>query len=132
MLGYEPSNVRSRIFLADYSRAAFEKGMTPRQYLNDFNPMFHDNETMLKNYITELPQPAMRSAWILLINNSSLPFAESRTNPLGVLHKAEILNPTNAERRIVNSAMLVFESEEISRMKQEEFIDTEAISTKDY
>src|SRR5262245_44340000 len=35
MLGYEPSRVRSRLFLADYTRAAFDLGITPQQFLTD-------------------------------------------------------------------------------------------------
>ena len=30
MLGYEPSKVRSRHFLADYSRGEFDLGITPQ------------------------------------------------------------------------------------------------------
>src|SRR5271166_6219249 len=44
MLGYEPSNVRSRLILADYSRAAFDLGIEPKQLLKDFNPMFRKGE----------------------------------------------------------------------------------------
>jgi hypothetical protein len=40
MLGYEPSQVHSRLFLADYTHAAFDLGLTPQEFLQDFNPMF--------------------------------------------------------------------------------------------
>ena len=50
---------------------------------------------------------------ILLVSNSSLPFTEARTNPLGVMHKAIIVTPDDAERRIVNSTMLAVGGEEI-------------------
>lgn len=43
----------------------------------------------------------------------SLPLPESRMNPLGVMHKAEIINSTESERRIVNSTMLVTEGDEV-------------------
>ena len=33
VLGYEPSKVRSRLFLADYSRAANDLGITPQDFL---------------------------------------------------------------------------------------------------
>jgi hypothetical protein len=39
MLGYEPSAVRSHLFLADYSRCAFDLGMEPKKFLTDFNPV---------------------------------------------------------------------------------------------
>jgi hypothetical protein len=132
MLGYEPSKVRSRLFLADYSRAAFDLGITPQQFLNDFNPMYRRGQELLVRYVTELPQPEDGHARILLINNSWLPFIEERTNPLGVMHKAEIVNLTESERRIVNSTMLVTEGEENSPEKLHEFVTTDKISHKVY
>src|SRR5262245_7439710 len=76
MLGYEPSSVRSRLFLADYTRATFDLGIAPQQFLQEFNPMYRRGEKLLSRYVTELPQPADGHARILLINNSSLPFTE--------------------------------------------------------
>src|SRR5262245_10834260 len=38
MLGYESSKIHSRLFLADFTRAAFDLGITPQQFLQDFNP----------------------------------------------------------------------------------------------
>jgi hypothetical protein len=132
MLGYEPSQVHSRLFLADYSRAAFDLGITPQQFLQEYNPMYRRGEEMLGRYTTELPQPQPGRACILLINNSSLPFTEARTNPLGVMHKAIIVAPNEAERRIVNSTMLVTGGEEIADEKREEFVRTDEISQKNY
>jgi hypothetical protein len=132
MLGYEPSNVRSRLFLADYSRAAFDLGIEPRQFLIDFNPMFRKGDDVLSRYVTELPQPEAGHARILLINNSWLPFTEARTNPLGVMHKAIIVTPDESERRIVNSVLLATEGEEISVEEREEFVVTDKISRKVY
>jgi hypothetical protein len=130
MLGYEPSQVHSRLFLADYTRAAYDLGITPQQFLQDYNPMYRRGEELLARYVTELPQPEPGHSRILLINNSSLPFTEARTNPLGVMHKAVIVTPNEAERRIVNSTMLVTEGEEIAADKQEEFVRTDKISQK--
>lgn len=132
MLGYEPSRVRSRLFLADYTRAAFDLGITPQQFLTEFNPMYKKGEELLGQYVTELPQPTEGHSRIVLINNSSLPFAEARTNTLGVMHKAIIVTPNDAERRIVNSTMLAVGGEEISVEKQEEFVRTDEISQKVY
>jgi hypothetical protein len=47
MLGYEPSQVHSRLFLGDYTRAAFDLGITPQQFLQDYNPMFRKGEEVL-------------------------------------------------------------------------------------
>lgn len=132
MLGYEPSQVQSRLFLGDYTRAAFDLGITPQQFLQDFNPMFRKGEEVLAPYVTELPQPEPGHARILVINNSLLPFSRGRTNPLGVMHKAIIVTPDEKERRIVNSTMLVTEGDEIGVEKQNEFVSMDKISQKSY
>jgi hypothetical protein len=132
ILGYEPSKVVSRFFLADYTNAAFDLGIGPEQFLLEYNPMFKDGEELLGRYTTELPQPADSHSRILVVNNSSLPFTEARTNPLGVMHKAIIVTPDDAERRIVNSTMLVTDGGEISAEKQKEFVSTDKISEKNY
>jgi hypothetical protein len=133
ILGYEPSRVDSRLFLADFTRAACDLGITPERFLKDFNPMYRKGEELLARYVTELPQPGDGHSRILVINNGSLPFSEDRTNPLGVMHKAIIVAPDEAERRIVNSTMLVTEGDdEISAEKQLEFVSTDRISQKDY
>ena len=93
--------------------------------------MYRKGEELLGRYVTELPQPDEDHSRILLVNNSSLPFTEGRTNTLGVMHKAIIVTPDEAERRIVNSTMLVTEGDdEISAEKQEVFVTTDKISQK--
>ncbi|MEW4568355.1 hypothetical protein AB1L88_10850 [Tautonia sp. JC769] len=134
MLGYEPSVVCSRLSLADYARCAYDLGIEPRQFLRDYNPMFRRGEELLAPQVTELPEPAEGHARILLINNSSLPYAEAGTNPLGVLHRAEIPDPSRDERRIVNSIMLVVadepDSAEVGEEQRREFATTDRISEK--
>lgn len=132
ILGYESSKVVSRLFLADYTPAAFDLGITPQQFLHDFNPMYKKGEDLLARYVTELPQASDGHARILVINNSSLPFTEARTNSLGVMHKAIIVVPDDTERRIVNSTMLVTEGVEVCADTQHEFIATDEISQKNY
>src|ERR1700693_837050 len=72
ILGYESSRVGSRLLLADYTRAAFDLGITPQQFLHDFNPMYRKGEELMGRYVTELPQPAEGHARILLIIHSLL------------------------------------------------------------
>ena len=49
------------------------------------------------------------------------------------MHKAVIVTPDEAERRMVNSTMLVVgERGEISREEQQGFVATEEISKKTY
>jgi hypothetical protein len=133
ILGYEPSKVASRLFLADYTRAAFDLGIKPTQFLADFNPMYNKGEEILARYVTELPRPVESHTRILLINNSSLPFTEDRKNSLGVMHKAIIVTPDDTERRLVNSIMLsVGEIDAMRLDEQQEFVLTVEISKKDY
>lgn len=133
VLGYEPSAVRSRLALADYTRCAHDLGIGPGRFLDEFNPMYRRGEEMLAPYVTELVEPARGHSQILLINNSSLPYSEARTNPLGVLHKAEILNPDPSERRVVNSMMLAAGvAEEVGEEQLRAFIATEEVSKKFY
>lgn len=132
IMGYEPSKVQSRLFLADYARAAFDLGIEPKQFLRDFNPMLPKNEELLRPFVTELPQPDEGHSRILVVNNSSASWNGSRTNPLGVMHKAIIANPMATQQRIVNSMMLVLEGEEVSAEKQEEFLTTDRISERNY
>ena len=94
--------------------------------------MYRKGEDLMGRYTTELPQPVVGHSRILLVNNSSLPFTEARTNPLGVLHKAIIVTSNDAERRIVNSTMLAVGGEEIGVEKQQEFVTTDKISQKVY
>lgn len=133
MLGYEPSPVQSRLSLADHARCAHDLGITPQRFLDEFNPMYRKGEERLARYVTELPQPADGHSRILLINNSSLPYTNTRTNPLGVLHKAEILGPDESRRRIVNSIMLEAGGPEaVSDEAMRAFVATEEISRKFY
>jgi len=134
MLGYEPSLVRSRLLLADHSRCAYDLGMESQQFFMDLNPMFQRGESMLEPYITELPAAPPKHYRIVLINNSALSFTPTGANPLGVLHKATIINPTPTEKRVVNSIMLMTGQgvieEEISEDQEQEFIATEKLSPK--
>ena len=133
VLGYEPTRVRSRLSLADSSRCAYDLGIEPERFLDEFNPMYRKGEELLARYVTELPQPDEGHSRILLINNSSLPNTEAQRNPLGVLHKAEIIDPDESQRRIVNSIMLASGGpEEVGEERLRAFVATEEISQKFY
>jgi hypothetical protein len=135
LLGYEPSRVRSHLALADYTRCAFDLGITPQRFLEEHNPMFAPGERLLAPYATELPDEAAR-ARLLLINNSTLPFAPGASNPLGVMHKAEVVNPTPSERRVVNSVMLegaeAAAPDAVDAARLDEFVRTDALSQRLY
>lgn len=131
MLGYEPSSVQSRLFLSDYTRCAFTLGIEVEQFLREFNPMFRRGEEALKRFTTTLEPSINGHPQILLVNNSSLSFTEARVNPLGVMHKAEIIAPDESQQRIVNSCMLIVgHHDEVSYAQQHDFVATTRISPK--
>ena len=100
VLGYEPTAVRSRFWVADASAAAARAGMALKEYLAAHNPMFPAGEAALAPFVTELDLPH-GEPFLIVVNNSLLPF--DGVNPLGVLHKAVIPSPDPAGRRIINS-----------------------------
>lgn len=62
-----------------------------------------------------------------------MPYIDGRTNPLGVLHKAEIIDPDESERRIVNSVTLTTGGPEgVGEETLRSFVATEEISQKLY
>src|SRR5262245_10472722 len=75
MLGYEPSQVQSEVLLADYSKCAFDMGLTPEQFLDQHNPMFVAGEALLEPYTTRVTCFANASYQVLLINNSMAAYA---------------------------------------------------------
>lgn len=132
MLGYEPSKIISRILLADYVLAAKDLGITPQQFLADFNPMFNEGEKILSRYATELPQPALNYSRIVLINNSSLPMSDTASNPLGVMHTVIIEAPDPTEPRVINSTMLATGIDETKQDIQQEFLATDLFNRRAY
>jgi hypothetical protein len=100
VLGYEPTSVRSRFWVADASAAAARAGANLAEYLAANNPMFPAGEVKLAQFVTELDLPHGES-FVILVNNSMLSFGGG--NPLGVLHKAVIPSPDPAGRRVINS-----------------------------
>ncbi len=100
VLGYEPTAVRSRFWIADSSAAAVAAGTGLKEYLAAHNPMFPAGEEKLATFVTELELPH-GEAFLIVANNSLLPFGDG--NSLGVLHKAVIPSPDPAGRRVINS-----------------------------
>lgn len=106
MLGYEPSAVAAELAIADYSRCAFNLGITPAEFLARYNPMFRAGATLLEPYITRLTDFHHDRANIVLINNSMAAFDPACPAWQGVLHTAVIPHPDERHRRIINSTML--------------------------
>ncbi len=105
MLGYEPTTVKSRLFLADYLRYARAHNISEVDYFAHHNPMYVAGEQALAPYITEVENFDASSYRIVLINNSNSTLEDGT---IGLLHKAEMVTPDPRATRIVNSMMLAF------------------------
>jgi hypothetical protein len=109
ILGYEPTMIESRVSLSDYSLCAREMGLTPFEFLDQYNPLFADGQERLAKYSTAVTDFDNTCFQVLIINNSLTSVGENRL--LGVLHTAEIINPDSGFMRVVNSTMIASESE---------------------
>lgn len=105
LLGYEPSAVRSRLFVMDYSRAAADVGLTPAEWLARFSPTMGADESRLRPYTTELLDFAPQRNQLVLINNGCLPPGEDGFGMLGLLHHACVEATPNATRFIASVQM---------------------------
>jgi hypothetical protein len=117
VLGYEPTAVRSRFWIADASAAAVRAGISLKEYLSAHNPMFPAGEAELAPFVTKLDLPH-GEAFVIVANNSLLSF--DGTNPLGVLHKAVIPSPDAAGCRVINSIGFTPRTEGVTGLPQTE------------
>lgn len=131
MLGYEPSTVQADLLMSDYSRCAYDLGMTPREFLDQHNPMFVAGERLLQGYTTRVSCFCNQNYQILFVNNSSASFSVEIPAWQGVLHTAAIRKPDPSARRVVNSVMVasvpVGVLGPISESAQEEFVQSELV-----
>ena len=136
MLGYEPTEIRAELAMSDYSKCAYDMGLTPAEFLQKHNPMFVSGERLLQTYTARIPCFCNRAYLILLVNNSCAPYADDKPAWQGVLHTARIVNPDPAQRRIVNSLMIASsargEPEPGCEQAQEEFVATNVIRRRGY
>lgn len=86
ILGYEPTPIESSLLMADYSKCAYEMGITPDAFLADFNPMYEKGLEKLAPFITRLGKFDKTSFQILVINNSSQAYSVNNKSWCGVLH----------------------------------------------
>jgi hypothetical protein len=106
VLGYEPTAVASRLLLLDFSRAAFDRGLSPAEFLAVHNPVFPAGRQQLEGYVTEVSGFDPAHAHVVIINNSNRPLEERHAGMLGVLHQAIIVNPDPSARRMIHSLIL--------------------------
>lgn len=123
MLGYEPSCVDSIIEIADYTKCAYDLGVTPDKFMQDYNPMFEFNKNILQPYNQEIKSFNKSSYQILCINNSSAPYITNKPYWQGVLHTATITNSDSSKQRIINSTMFTSASLKTPNIISEDEID---------
>ncbi len=134
MLGYEPSSVTSRVSILDYSHCAYGMGLTPAEFLEHHNPMFADGQQRLSKFTMQVPNFDNSCFVILVINNSVTRIGNNRL--LGVLHTAEILQPSPDQLRVVNSTMIscvpMHSKNEIPNVDQQGFLTSDVIRNPNY
>ena len=105
MLGYERTEVRSQLLIADFSRCAHDLGLGPAEFLQQHNPMFGPGAKLLRDYTTTITDWHEDRPRIVLINNSCGSCPDGAPM-LGVLHGALIAEPQTHLQRIINSTMI--------------------------
>lgn len=105
LLGYEPTLVKSVLTMADYSQVAYKLGLSPEQFLEEFNPMYEKGREQLASHTTELCDFDNSCYQVMVINNSCESYISGVNNWLGVLHCAEI-EDDGVSSRVVNSLTL--------------------------
>jgi len=106
MLGYEPSEISSELELSDYSKCAYDLGLSPKDFMTKHNPLFKTGQDLLKPYVTRIPCFSTDHFQIVCINNSSAPFSADGTTWQGTLHTAIITKSDESKRRVINSTMI--------------------------
>ncbi len=106
LLGYEPTLVASRLSLLDFTRAAVDRGLSPRDFLERFNPLTPEGKDALAAYATAVDRFDGGRHHVVVVNNSVLPPSAGSRGMLGVLHKGEIPNPDPSATRMIDSLVL--------------------------
>lgn len=136
MLGYEPTEVQSALAISDYSRCASDRGMTPTEFLAEYNPMFQAGYEILRPYTTQIPCFSSSDYQIVCINNSCAPCSEAQPAWQGVLHTATILTPDARQRRMINSSLIASVAPGTPHVNSEQavnqFVETTLVRRRDY
>lgn len=136
MLGYEPSDVDAELQICDYSKCAFDLGLSPKEFMAKHNPMFQSGYELLRPYSTRIPCFSRTDDQIICINNSSAPFSRDQPAWQGTLHTATILTPDESKRRVVNSTMIASAPagtpDTVTESEQQEFINSSIVRRRGY
>jgi hypothetical protein len=121
LLGYEPSEVRSRLFVIDSTRAAVSAGLTPREFLEQVNPTFGRAEALVAHSV-ELTDFDPARPQVVLINNGLLPPGDGNLGMLGLMHHAIIERPAPGRPRFIDSVQMGLSAAGLSDAQLEAFV----------
>jgi hypothetical protein len=134
ILGYEPSEIASSIEVADYARSAADMGMSPKEYLDQHNPMFPSGTELLRPYVSAVPCFSPDAFQILVVNNSSAPLDHRAWQ--GALHRATVNAPDESRRRVIDSVLIASapqgSADVVTAAELEEFINTSSVRRRTY
>ncbi|WP_165748728.1 hypothetical protein [Cellulophaga sp. Z1A5H] len=128
MLGYEPSEVDSELYLADYVKYANDSKVELTECIEKITPIFKEDESLLAPYVTKVSSFSSDTYRIVFINNSK---PKSFPEMLGVFHKVLIVTPDVTKSRIVNSMILNLLPKGMinkNEPSEEAFLNTDIIS----
>ena len=130
LLGYEPTEVASRVYLMDYTRASRERGLTPLAYLDCCNPAFGGDEQALHAHTTEVTAFRPGHFQILVVNNSCLPWEERQRGMLGLLHHAVIPAPRPGLSRPIDSLLMGLVAEGLDEVALAAYVEGAKAATR--
>lgn len=127
MLGYEPTEIDSRVFVADYSKLIESKGLSLSKYFGGEearNTAPSDGD--LEPFTTELV-PFPKNTYRLLLLNNSRSFDEAT---YGVFHRGEAIEKIEGADRVINSMMLNLgdDTDAPDSPEVRNFLDTDVIA----
>ena len=135
LLGYEPSKVASDVWIADYSACAYQLGLSPQQFLEEFNPMYNKGLNLLAPYMMPLIEFESSAYHILVLNNSCAQLNPKEGNWQGILHCAQTYNPGSGPR-IINSTTVMSlgdgEADAVSASALDIFLTSDNLSEAAY
>jgi hypothetical protein len=105
-------------------------GITPDEFLEDFNPMYEKGLEKLASFTTEIREFDSSFFQILIVNNSSNPFSATKPRWQGVLHSATVSK--DAAPRIINSTCVApsdsIDSVMVGPDQLADFLDKDAVA----
>lgn len=129
ILGYEPTVVKSKAYITDYSKYIEDEGISLETFFGDDKEVnLVEDIACLEKYKIEI-KPFDRNDYRIIIANNSRSYKEKTW---GVFHSAEILERIENQDRVLNYMMLKFsdlgKKEEYTLQNVEEFLTTDIIN----